>query len=521
MNPCPLCPIGFEYLTSNGNSTRESGQLQLRRRLTQRLYRLLLYTYSKSIDDDSSLGGQGAATPGQRDRSRRTGVNLMRRAWAFHLRPAAPAELHRAVHHRHGQGGGTLLSGWRGRVYKEWTLQTQINVGSGLPETPLDTAVVVAGYSAFVRPNVTGASLYSRAAWTVPESGGLQRSAGGQWGNARRDSIIGPNQFTLNASMVRTFRLPDKLNLDLQIASANAFNHVTYTSWYTTSTARSSACPQPRSHAHCADIAAAEVLTYDDLPENIVILAQPESLYWRCAAALAITSVSRAQVVGQNKKPGGDTTYTMSVSTKLVIEAVNVKDKQGNSINGLTAKDFTVTEDGVAQKISFCRVPGAAHQRPSPRLPSRRRRTSQSTTGWPSRRSQPEKPGDVQYKDKRLIAIYFDMTAMPPGDKLRALQAAEKFIRTQMTSADLVSHHALRRRLGGCAAGLYRRPQPAAQHPRDADRRRKPADAKTRPTTPAAPIPAQPSARTTASSTSSTPTASSPRCRPRPRCWAS
>jgi hypothetical protein len=32
-NPCPACPSGFIYETSNGNSTRQSGQLQLRRRL--------------------------------------------------------------------------------------------------------------------------------------------------------------------------------------------------------------------------------------------------------------------------------------------------------------------------------------------------------------------------------------------------------------------------------------------------------------------------------------------------------
>ena len=35
--------------------------------------------------------------------------------------------------------------------------------------------------------------------------------------------------------------------------------------------------------------------------------------------------------------------------------------------------------------------------------------------------------------------MYFDMTAMQPGDQLRALEAAEKFIRTQMTPVDLVS----------------------------------------------------------------------------------
>ena len=32
-NPCPSCPAGYAYLTSNGNSTREAAQLQLRRRM--------------------------------------------------------------------------------------------------------------------------------------------------------------------------------------------------------------------------------------------------------------------------------------------------------------------------------------------------------------------------------------------------------------------------------------------------------------------------------------------------------
>ena len=35
--------------------------------------------------------------------------------------------------------------------------------------------------------------------------------------------------------------------------------------------------------------------------------------------------------------------------------------------------------------------------------------------------------------------MLMDMTAMQPADQYRALQAAEKFVRTQMTSSDLVS----------------------------------------------------------------------------------
>src|SRR4051794_19900803 len=58
-DPCPACPSGFVYETSGGNSTRHSGQLQLRRRLRAGFTALLLYTYSKSTDDDATLGGQG------------------------------------------------------------------------------------------------------------------------------------------------------------------------------------------------------------------------------------------------------------------------------------------------------------------------------------------------------------------------------------------------------------------------------------------------------------------------------
>src|SRR3984885_9362464 len=77
---------------------------------------------------------------------------------------------------------------------------------------------------------------------------------------------------------------------------------------------------------------------------------------WRVLISMLLAGAIsvEAQVVGQNTQPGGAGTYTLSVTSKLVIEAVNVKDKQGKSINGLTAKDFTVTENGVAQQISFC-----------------------------------------------------------------------------------------------------------------------------------------------------------------------
>ena len=230
VDPCPSCPVGFEYLTSNGSSTRQSGQIQLRRRLHSGFTAAVLYTYSKSIDNDSALGGQGAvkqasATIAQDWRN----LGDERGLSTFDQRHLVNA----LVQYTTGMGsaGGTLLTGWRGRLYKEWTVQTQISAGSGLPQTPIDSSVVVAGYSAFVRPNVTGAPVSAAPPGLFLNPAAFSPPSAGQWGNARRDGITGPNQFSLNAAMVRTFRLDAKVNLDLQIAASNALNHVSYTAW--------------------------------------------------------------------------------------------------------------------------------------------------------------------------------------------------------------------------------------------------------------------------------------------------
>lgn len=219
---------GFEYLASGGNSTRESGQLQLRRRLHNGFTASALYTYSKSIDDDSSFGGKGASVSGSIAQDWQN-LSAERGLSSFDQRHVLSA----SAQYTTGMGmkGGTLLSGWRGRLYKEWTVQTQINAGSGLPETPSYAATTIAGFTSTVRPNVTGASLYAAPSGRHLNPDAYTAPGSGTWGNARRSSITGPNQFTLNASMQRTFRVKDKYTMDLQFSAANLLNHVTYSGW--------------------------------------------------------------------------------------------------------------------------------------------------------------------------------------------------------------------------------------------------------------------------------------------------
>ena len=61
-----------------------------------------------------------------------------------------------------------------------------------------------------------------------------------------------------------------------------------------------------------------------------------------------------AQQIGANTAPGQTETFKLTLNSQLVIEAVVVKDKKEDFISGLTAKNFTVTEDGVPQTIKFC-----------------------------------------------------------------------------------------------------------------------------------------------------------------------
>ena len=156
------------------------------------------------------------------------------------------------------------------------------------------------------------------------------------------------------------------------------------------------------------------------------------------AVFLSAALLASAQQIGQNAQPGQGAVATFSTTSQLVVETVSVKDKNGKAIEGLTAKDFTITEDGVPQMISFSEfqklpdTPADAEtlepSKAEPVIVNHLARTEIAA----------EKPGEITHRDRRLLALYFDMSAMPVPDQIRALSAAEKFIRTQMQKADLM-----------------------------------------------------------------------------------
>jgi hypothetical protein len=211
----------------------------LRRRLRSGFTATLQYTYSKSIDDDAALGGQGAVAAGLSS-SESAATQSIAQNW-LNLRGERGLStfdqrnlLNATIQYTSGMGagGGTLMNGKRGALLKEWTILTTIVAGSGLPETPIYLAAVPeTGFTGTIRPNLTGQSPYAASGLLHLNAAAYSAPAAGQWGDARRDSLEGPEQFTLNTSLSRTFRLKDHFNLDARVDTTNLLNHVTYTSW--------------------------------------------------------------------------------------------------------------------------------------------------------------------------------------------------------------------------------------------------------------------------------------------------
>jgi hypothetical protein len=249
-NPCSLCPSGFVFRTSNGNSTREAGTIQLRRRLRSGFTASLTYTYSKSIDDDSILGGQGpVATSSNTGNGTSTGsasasptpvtaqnwldLNAERGLSTFDQRNLMNATIQYTS--GVGLGGGALLTGWRGKVLRRWTATGQITAASGLPQTPVYLAAVTGtGVTGSIRPSLTGVPLYAAPAGLHLNPAAYKAPVSGEWGDAGRNSITGPGQFVFNAQLQRSFRLKDRYNLDVRADSTNLLNHVVFATWNTT-----------------------------------------------------------------------------------------------------------------------------------------------------------------------------------------------------------------------------------------------------------------------------------------------
>ena len=118
---------------------------------------------------------------------------------------------------------------------------------------------------------------------------------------------------------------------------------------------------------------------------------------------------------------------------------VTVKDKSGNIVPNLKPEDFTILEDNKPQKVvSFDieNIDAVATQDVAQAKPLL---SSSSEPTGPASPATSKANSSNQFKDRRLIVLFFDLSSMEPDEIDRAVTSAEHYVDTQMAPADLVS----------------------------------------------------------------------------------
>lgn len=133
------------------------------------------------------------------------------------------------------------------------------------------------------------------------------------------------------------------------------------------------------------------------------------------------------------------TGYTFKTQTELVLVNVSARDKNGLPVRDLKPEDFTVLEDNKPQKVASFDIentqntPQVLTQEVS-LLSTPAKKARAAANGTPTPTAQAE-----EIKDRRLIILFFDLSAMQPDEIERSSKAAQDYLTRQMQPADLVS----------------------------------------------------------------------------------
>jgi VWFA-related protein len=136
----------------------------------------------------------------------------------------------------------------------------------------------------------------------------------------------------------------------------------------------------------------------------------------------------------QNPAPAAQNNSRIRVTTELVLVNVIARDKKGNLVKDLKREDFTVFEDGKKQDISsfdFENVDQLATAGPA--------EATVSGAAGQGALLKPAQTATINARDRRLVLLFFDFSAMDPEQIDRSVDAAKKFVQTKMQPADMIA----------------------------------------------------------------------------------
>lgn len=129
---------------------------------------------------------------------------------------------------------------------------------------------------------------------------------------------------------------------------------------------------------------------------------------------------------------------TFSTTANVVVVNVTVTGRDGQAIGNLTKSDFLLYEDGKLQTLQSCDLQKLDTKplEPVPQVKTLRTREAPKPAPAPAVVTAPKKE---ELRDHRLIVMLFDVSSMEPQEQVRSVDAAIRFLGTQMTTSDMVS----------------------------------------------------------------------------------
>jgi hypothetical protein len=218
---------GFTYDTTGAFSNFNALQVRLQRRMTRGLMFMARYTYSKSLDDASTIGG-GGQTVIQNNADPRGDYGLS----SFNMTHQFLGNFSYQLPFGDRQRFATR--GWKKSVFGAFRVNGSFTAHSGTPYTvrvfSKNTACQnvpgvnseradQAGNPALADPTVQ--EWFNTTLFTAPT---------GCFGDAPRNSVVGPGSFTINSGISKTIQFGrDGLRrLDFTWNASNLLNHVNY-----------------------------------------------------------------------------------------------------------------------------------------------------------------------------------------------------------------------------------------------------------------------------------------------------
>ncbi|HEX4642403.1 MAG TPA: hypothetical protein VH161_03010, partial [Candidatus Acidoferrales bacterium] len=218
---------GFTYDTSGAFSNFHALQLRLQKRMTHGIMFSARYTYSKSLDDASTIGG-GGQTVIQNNADPRGDYGLSSFNMTHQFFGNFTWDL------PFGDRQRFAAMGWKKSVFGELRVTGSATVNSGTPFTVRvfsknqacqnvpgtnSERANQSGNAALANP--TTLEWFNTAAFTIPTA---------CFGDAARNSVIGPGSFNLNAGFAKSifFGRDGQRRLDFTWNATNVLNHANF-----------------------------------------------------------------------------------------------------------------------------------------------------------------------------------------------------------------------------------------------------------------------------------------------------